>query len=124
LTSWSCKETSIGQSGEESAAPVSGVKPRSEKWPGKDVRAHNRVVLQMPMRVRGFYGTEEITRSENVSRGGICFITDRAYEVGEILLVTCPYETGGHNIEVRGKVVRRREMQGTGRKIYGVSYER
>jgi hypothetical protein len=44
--------------------------------------------------------------------------------VGEILLVTCPYEKGGHNIEVRGQVVRRREMHGTGRRIYGVSYER
>ena len=87
-------------------------------------RAHNRVALQLPIRVRSFYGTEEFTRTENVSRGGLCFITDRNYEVGEVILVTCPFEKSGHNIEVRGQVVRRREMQGTGRKIYGVSYER
>ena len=82
------------------------------------------MALQLPIRVSGFYGTEEFTRSENVSRGGVCFVTDRNYEVGEILLVTCPFEKNGHNIEVRGQVVRRREMQDGGRKIYGVSYER
>lgn len=124
LTSWSCKETSTSLPGEEGCTPVDTPGAHTEHRPGKDVRAHNRVVLQLPMRVRSFYGTEEITRSENVSRGGICFITDRSYEVGEIILITCPYESGGHNVEIRGKVVRRREMQGTGRKIYGICYER
>ena len=74
--------------------------------------------------MRSFSGKEEFARSENVSRSGMCFISDRDYEVGEVILVTCPYEKTGHNIEVRSHVVRRREMQGTGRKIYGVSYER
>jgi hypothetical protein len=82
------------------------------------------VALQLPMRVRSFYGAEEFIRSENVSRGGACFVTDRNYEIGEIILVTCPFEKGRDNIEVRSQIVRRREMQGTGRKIYGVRYER
>ncbi len=87
-------------------------------------RFHNRVALQLPIRVRSYYGSEEFTRSENVSRSGLCFISDNNYEEGEVLLVTCPYEQGGHNIEVRSQVVRRRDMMGTGRKIYGISYER
>jgi hypothetical protein len=44
---------------------------------GANRRVHNRVALQLPMRVRSFYGTEEFGRSENVSRGGVCYITDR-----------------------------------------------
>jgi Tfp pilus assembly protein PilZ len=82
------------------------------------------VALQLPIRVRNYYGTEELARSENVSRGGICFVTEKTYEVGEILLITCPYEKAGDNIEMRGRVVRHQELQGTSRKVYGICYER
>jgi hypothetical protein len=76
------------------------------------------------MRVRSYYGIEEFIRSENVSRGGLCFITAKTYELGEAVIINCPYEKGGPSIEVRGQVVSRREMMGTGRIIYGISYER
>jgi len=123
-TSWSYKEPSIPFPGEDVGAPLPGPESPTELPPGSNRRVHKRVALQLPIRVRSFSGTEEIMRTENVSRAGVCFITDRTYEVGEVLLVTCPFETTGHNIEVRGQVVRRREMQGTGRKIYGICYER
>jgi hypothetical protein len=120
LTSWSYKDPSLAAAAEGQGSP----EILSKGPAGSGRRAHGRVALQLPIRVRSFYGTEEFARSENVSRGGLCFVTDRTYEVGEILLLTCPYETSGHNIEVRSHVIRRQEMQGTGRKIYGVGYER
>jgi len=123
-TSWSFREPSVPITGEDAAPALPSPESLAEQQSGVNRRVHNRVALQLPIRVRSFYGTEEFTRTENVSRGGVCFVTDRNYEVGEVLLVTCPYERSGHNIEVRGQVVRRRDMQGTGRKIYGVSYER
>jgi hypothetical protein len=123
-TSWSYKEPSIPFPDEEVAAPLSIPEGSGEPQRGANRRIHDRVALQLPMRVRSFSGTEETTHTENVSRAGVCFITDRTYEVGEVLLITCPFEKSGHNIEVRGQVVRRREMQGTGRKIYGICYER
>jgi hypothetical protein len=123
-TSWSFKEPSVPLSADDGGAALPSAESLAEHPTGSNRRTHNRVALQLPVRVRSFYGTEEFTRSENVSRGGVCFITDRKYEVGEILLVTCPFEKNGHNIEVRGQVVRCREMQGTGRKIYGICYER
>ena len=117
-TSWGYRETtSIPED------PLTSPEGAVEHRTGAE-RRHKRVALQLPIRVRSFYGTEEFTRSENVSRGGICFVSDQNYEVGEILLVTCPFEKNGHNIEVRGQIVRRRELQGTGRNIYGVCYER
>jgi len=123
-TSWSYKETSLPVTGDDAGAalpsPDNLLEPRAE--PNR--RTHNRAALQMALRIRSFSGTEEFTRSENLSRGGACFITDRNYEVGEVLLLTCPYEKTGHNIEVRAQVVRSREMHGTGRRIYGVCYER
>jgi hypothetical protein len=123
-TSWSYKEPSIPFPGDDAGAALSSPEGLTEEPAGSNRRNHNRVALQLPIRVRSFYGTEELTRTENVSRGGLCFITDRNYEVGEVLLVTCPFEKGGHNIEVRGQVVRRREIQGSPRKIYGICYQR
>jgi hypothetical protein len=122
-TSWSYSEASVGMPCDDEGGAVPYPERLSEERSAANRRAHSRVALQLPMRVRSFYGTEEFVRTENVSRGGLCFITDRSYEVGEVLLITCPYETGGHNIEVRALVVRRRELQGTGRKIYGICYE-
>ncbi len=123
-TSWSYKETSMPLTGDAAGAALPSPESLIEQQGETNRRTHNRVSLRMPIRVRSFSGTEEFTRSENLSRGGVCFVTDRNYEVGEVLLVTCPFEKTGHNIEVRGQVVRRREMHGTGRRIYGVCYER
>jgi hypothetical protein len=123
-TSWSFREPSVPLSTDDGGSALPSPESLAEQQTGANRRIHNRVALQLPLRVRSFYGTEEFGRSENVSRGGVCFISDRNYEVGEVLLITCPFEKSGHNIEGRGHVVRCREMKGTGRKIYGVSYER
>lgn len=123
-TSWSYKEPAMSLTEIDAGAALPPPDVLPEPPITSNRRTHNRVALQLPIRVRSFYGAEEYTRSENMSRGGMCFISEQNHEVGEILLVTCPYEKGGHNIEVRGQVMRRREMHGTGRKIYGVRYER
>jgi hypothetical protein len=120
-TSWGYNELPMAIQG----APFPDAEALAQ--PGADAphqRVNNRVALQLPIRVRNYYGTEEVARSENVSRSGLCFVSDKTYEVGEILLITCPYEKAGDNIEVRGRVARRRELQGTGRKVYGICYER
>ena len=123
-TSWSYKEPSISFTGDDAGAALPSQGSFTEGRAGANRRLHSRAALRLPIRVRSYFGAEEFTRTENVSRGGVCFITDRTYEVGEVILLTCPYEKGGHNIEVRAQVVRRREMHGTGRKIYGICYER
>ena len=123
-TSWSYKELSVSLLGDDAGTALPSAESFAQHASDSNRRTYNRVALQLSIRVRSFSGVEEFTRSENVSRSGMCFITDRAYEVGEVILVTCPFEKGGHNIEVRGQVVRRREMQGTGRKVYGICYER
>jgi hypothetical protein len=123
-TSWSYGEPSTAMQTDESGAALSSAETPGAQRAGANRRVHHRVALQLPIRVRNYYGTEEFTRTENVSRSGLCFTSDKAYEVGEFLLVTCPYEKAGHNIEMRGRVARRLEMKGTGRRIYGVCYER
>ena len=88
----------------------------------KEQRRHRRAVLQLPTLMRDYFGGVEVTRSENVSKGGICFISEKNYHIGEGLMVACPYDKKSDNIEVQAQIVSRREIGGTHRKIYGVRY--
>ncbi len=123
-TSWGYTEQSIGMPipGQEAEPCIN--EPMDSQATGADRRAHRRVALKLPVRLRSFYGNEEIAQTQNVSKGGLCFISDKTYQIGEVLLVTCPYDKAAATIEVRSTVVRRREMQGTNRSVYGVRYEK
>lgn len=88
-----------------------------------DPRQHRRVYLQLPVRIRDYYGGVEITKTENVSKGGFAFSSDKNYYVGQGIAIICPYSSSGENIEVHARLVRRREVEGTERKLYGVRYD-
>jgi hypothetical protein len=123
-TSWGYSETQLGMPapGRETELAIrevmEGPPPTNER------RASPRVPLRLPIRVRNWYGTEEFAKSENVSKGGLAFITDKRYEVGEAIMVSCPYKPGVDNIELRARVVRRAEVKGSGRFVYGVCYQK
>jgi hypothetical protein len=86
-------------------------------------RQHRRVSLQLPILVRDYYGGAEITKTENISKGGFCFASEKTYQLGEAVMVICPYDPAAHSIEVRSKIVRKRQIEGINKKIYGVRYE-
>ena len=89
---------------------------------GAEQRRHRRVSLQLPAMVRDYYGGAEVTKSENVSKGGFCFSSEKSYLFGQGLLVVCPYDSTASSIETHARVVRRQEIEGTSRKVYGVRY--
>jgi hypothetical protein len=89
---------------------------------GVDQRWHRRVSLQLPVRIRDYYGAVEITKSENVSKGGFCFASEKNYLLGQGIVAVCPYNPAASTIEVRARVVRRQDLEGTSRKIYGLRY--
>jgi len=89
---------------------------------GADLRRHRRVSLQLPVLIRDFSGKFEITKSENVSKGGFCFSSDREFHIGEGIMVACPYSGANQSLEVSAKIVRRQKIEGSDRKIYGVRY--
>lgn len=88
-----------------------------------DQRRHPRVSLQLPVLVREYYGGVEIAKSQNVSKGGFCFLSEKTYHVGAGITAACPYTSPEHSIEVSSRVVRRKEIAGSQGKIYGVRYE-
>ncbi|MFQ5926517.1 MAG: PilZ domain-containing protein [Terriglobia bacterium] len=88
----------------EEPAPVVE-QPRGER------RIHQRNRLRLPIRVRGTLSTgeiDEMSRTENVARGGIYFISKNPYFPGITVMVTYPFwqEPGAINKEYPAKVVR------------------
>jgi hypothetical protein len=122
-TAWGYPHQPLGGLPPPAEAESAGGEGEGAKPVRKDRRASPRVSLRLPIRVRNWYGTEEFTKSENVSKGGLAFISEKRYEIGEALQITCPYNPGADNIESRGRVARRSETKGSGPWIYGVRYE-
>lgn len=90
---------------------------------GSERRRNRRAALQLVVMVRNYHGTMEIAKSEDVSKGGFSFVSEKDYHVGEGLMVACPYSSSQQSIEVPAKIVRRTGTKGSFRKIYGVRYE-
>jgi PilZ domain-containing protein len=89
----------------------------------KDDRKHRRVAIQLPLLIRDFYGQFEISRTENVSKSGFCFLSEKTYYLGQGISAACPYNPESENIEVPARFVRAQQLRGTQRNIYGVRYE-
>jgi len=85
-------------------------------------RRHNRVSLKLPALIRRYSGGIEITNTDDVSKGGFAFTSEKDYYVGEGLMVACPYSGANGNIEVQAQIVRRELIPGTDNKQYGVKY--
>lgn len=89
----------------------------------RDDRHHRRVAIQLPLLIRDFYGQFEIGRTENVSKTGFCFLSEKTYYIGQGISTACPYNADGENIEVPARFVRAQQLGGTNSNIYGVRYE-
>lgn len=90
---------------------------------GAERRQHPRNVMQVPARVRDFYGISEATQTENTSKEGFCFLTDKKYHVGQGVMVACPYNPSDVNVEIRAHIVREQAFAATGRILCAVRYD-
>ncbi len=123
-TPWGYAEKQVAMNAPPEEAAMLADAGESAVRRGADLRRHRRVALQLPVLVRDFSGNIEITKSENVSKGGFCFSSERDYHVGEGIMVACPYSGTDQNLEVSAKIVRRQKIDGSTRKIYGVRYNK
>jgi hypothetical protein len=83
---------------------------------GIDQRKKGRAPIRLSMKLtRKKYGKViyDICETINVSRTGVYFRTDQAYEPGENVYVVLPYDPGNTEIPVPGKVVRQDLNTGT-----------
>jgi hypothetical protein len=87
---------------------------------GIEKRKAKRLTIRLPVRIRWEDGREELARTENISKTGVCFISESKMNVGDVIRLTVGYTGPGNETEVSGRVVRHQELAGTNQVIYGV----
>ena len=87
---------------------------------GAERRRTGRFVVLLPLRITDQRGREEVTKTENLSKLGICFMSDLTMQVGDTVFVAVgPDPRGKH----AARVVWRRPSLKAGRTLYGVRLE-
>ena len=86
-------------------------------------RGHRRAYMQLPVGIRDSQGKTDTTRTENVSRCGFCFRSEKTYMPGEIVLVSWPFESLEHHMDLAARIVREEDIEGTEQKLYGATFE-
>jgi hypothetical protein len=94
-------------------------KPRVAGEP-VDQRQNRRIGMKLPILVRGPFGQEEVSKTENVSKGGLALSLAMELNVGEVVRVLYPYLAGGQNIEQKAEIRRRATYALGGRRLYGL----
>jgi hypothetical protein len=106
----------------ESALPPEP--PPAYEAGGIERRAHKRLPIRLPVAVRNHKGEQEISKTENVSKGGFAVCLGLMLAVGEVVRVVCPYTEDAHNMEQKAEVRRRADFTPGERWLYGMRYVR
>jgi hypothetical protein len=85
-------------------------------------RAYKRLALKLPILVRDSEGGQEVSKTENLSKGGLAVSLGLKLEVGDVVTVCCPYTAGGQNFEQKAEVRSRVTFFIGERWIYGMCY--
>ena len=85
-------------------------------------RRNTRVKANLVACIRQAGFADEVVATENVSRGGLCFLSQKAYVVGAPIEISVPYSRGGANIFVPGRVAHTYRKPGESHNKIGVAY--
>jgi len=110
------------EAGRGTAAPTtpSARETRSPNELGEERRGSKRLTVKVPVRIRRQDGSEEVTKSENLSKTGVCFTAGLDMKTSERIFVTVGYSPDGSGSEIEAEVMWRREVDEAGRALYGV----
>jgi hypothetical protein len=118
------KETHL-QAGEELPAEVQEAAVTLPPPPPKRTRndrKHVRLDLKIDVCIRHPQYGEEVTVTENVSRGGFRFRSRRHYREGWVIEAALPYSRTGANIFAAARIMYAAEEPEEGVGVYGVAY--
>ncbi len=102
----------------ESIEGITGLVPRT-----RNDRKYVRVRMKMKACIRHHELGEEVVDCEDVSKGGICFLSQKQYVRGAAIDAAVPYLAGQANIFTRARIANvRPPKDGKGPTKYGVSY--
>ena len=98
---------------------ASSVKSASK---GQKERKSRRIKLAMRIRVRNSWGQPDIAQTRDVSKSGLCFLSNLQYGINDIVYITLPFADNQTPIETPAKIVWSAESS-AGR-VYGVCYQK
>ena len=88
------------------------------------VRVYTKLSRKLPIFVRNQKGQEEVSKTENVSKGGVAVPLEMELQVGEIVSVECPHTSEVPDILQKAEVRSRATFSFGGRRLYGLKYVR
>lgn len=124
VTPWAFAQMPVSLQGFEGAKQEPALKPTEKSASGPRLRGHRRVYIEVPVGIRDERNDVEVTRTENFSRSGFCFSTEKKYQVGEKVRVACAFGTPVRDLEFQARIAREQRMHGSNRRAYGVCFER
>jgi hypothetical protein len=111
----------------EEEAGAMGAPAKEEKTrlrpAGIERRRAKRLTAKLPLRLRKAEKVEEITRTENLSKTGVCFYSKLQIVTGEEIRLTVGYAAGSPENEIRARVVWGRAVGGNEQFLYGAELE-
>jgi len=90
--------------------------------PDKNRRKHHRIKVNFTACIRNPGWEDRLVQCENVSRGGLCFKSDKRYYETARIEVAAPYSPGSPCILVPAEIVHVQELPEEGMFRYGVQY--
>lgn len=85
-------------------------------------RGHPRVCMRLPLWIRGHYGDSDEAHTENISRFGFSFSSERNYLRGEIVNTAFSIPSLIQRTKLPARIVREQVLKGSPRKMYGATF--
>ncbi len=100
---------------------VSATLPAAAASPA-ETRQDRRRYVRRSITIRDSTGRSDSTVTENLSKSGVCLTSELDYASGQEVTLVWPHPVTGQRYEARARIVRRHDLGGTARKIYGLEY--
>jgi hypothetical protein len=104
--------------------PVAPMPREAEVHKFVERRKFKRMMLKLPIYVRNQKGEHEISKTENVSKGGVAVPLEMELQVGDLVSVECPHTSEVPDILQKAEVRYRATFSFGGRRLYGLMYIR
>ena len=118
-----CNETTRWRpSGQVVSSEILGSTTKGGSRGSREARRTRRLKLAMQLRLRTSWGVVEVAQTRDVSKAGLCFVSNQRYSPGDEIYITLPYAQGQAPVETKGKIVW--SAEGTSGRFYGVEYLR
>lgn len=118
-TDWGFGFADAGQ--EDDLFPIKNAPTAAEDAEGAERRRAKRLTVKLPVRIRLQSGREESARTENISKTGISFMSEAEIKEGEPIRLAVGAAAEKGELNLKGTVVWKRQMEGFQHFLYGVS---